>query len=99
MSDIPLSHICFQNVYAGHDEEEFWFEMKGGRFGYWYKYPNGLTRWNDWDISLEYLEQNLYGYRSIRKIPTMFHGPMQPPPSPLILKIREMEKRRQVAYA
>ena len=101
MSDIPRNHRVF-NYTFNNGFANYWFEFIDGNFGYWYEEPSAPLRWHFWNISLENLEETYSEteYRRAKpRAPSTFIGPIQPPPSPLIQKIREMEKRRQVAYA
>jgi hypothetical protein len=100
MSNIPFDHECFNYVFGTETIGEFWFDWKDGVFGYWYINPPvelGQPTWMSWNVSLAFFEREYPTFHKNRV--RNFCGPMQPPPPPLIRKIREMEKRRQVAYA
>ena len=100
MSSIPFDHDCFRYLFRSGSTGTFWFDYVDGMFGYWYTYIDLPLKkeWQKWDISLADFE---YRYPEFIKtgLRNDFCGPMQPPPPPHSRKIREMEKRRQVAYA
>jgi len=99
MSDIPVDHKCFNYIF-NNGGANYWFDIVDGIFGYWYEDSYSPLKWNPWNISLEQLEDSYNDVEYLRATPRqVLVGPMQPPPSPIIKKIREMEKRRQVAYA
>jgi len=99
MSNIPLDHECFKYIFRSGSTGEFYFDVVDDAFGYWYSY-NDLprTEWQKWDISAHDFNTRYPDFIKDR-VRIVLCGPVQPPPSPIIQKIREMEKRRQVAYA
>jgi hypothetical protein len=103
MSSIPFDHECFNYVFGTESSGEFWFDWKDGVFGYWYtNFPGDSEQpaWMSWNVSLDFFEREYPTFIKNRvRDNYTFCGPVQPPPPPLIRKIREMEKRRQVTYA
>jgi len=89
--NIPLDHECFNWEWSTSigDKEYFTFQYRDGHFGYYY--TDKPECFYIWGVALNDLEVRLNGWN---KRNGTFCGPMQPPPSKVILKIREMEARR-----
>lgn len=90
--NIPYDHECFNWVWKIGEEaaDSFIFKYVGDQFGYCYS--NEQERFYYWGISKERLEDHLMNW--YKEKPIDFHGPMQPTPSKVILKIRQMEARQ-----
>jgi len=75
----------------------FFFTIKENFLYYSYNtIPDKLTRWHS--IYTDRPTTLLLAYtKHSKRIP--FVGPIQPEPSPIIKKIREMAKRRETCYA
>lgn len=95
--NIPLDHECFQWNFSGYKDgkNSFYFAYnEEGDFGYFADGGKGFYKWNIKKELLEtYLEIREGGWYRISPRP-LFCGPIQPPPSKVILKIRQMEARR-----
>jgi len=74
----------------------FFFTIKENLLYYSYSIrPEKLARWHSINTVIPTTLQLAYTKHS-KRIP--FVGPIQPEPSPVIKKIREMTKRRELSY-
>ena len=94
MCDIPDDHECFLWEYKSSEfaHYSFHFEKVNGRFGYVMNHASYY--FEDWDVNLEELEQNLKFYITVKqRVEGVFNPSIKEIP-PVIWKIRQMEKRK-----
>lgn len=93
---IPIDHECFNWEFATSrysDAIKFYLAYNGeGDFGWVNTKDNKFTKWGAGQSTIEQYIENSWIKTRTRE---GFCGPLQPPVSPLIKKIRLMERRHK----